>query len=288
MTESTLIKRHFKPIDERIEALTEALPDSERKLADLLAAQPALLATYSATELATIAGSSKAAVTRFIQRVGYATFADARREARDAQRWGAPTFQLAPSLSHPSEEAFGEHLRRDMENMAATFEKLSSGVVEPAISALARARRVAVIGYRNSHALAQYLARQLVLLKDGVHLLPQAGQTLGEDLSWLTPDDIIIVLAFRRRVPILSRITRHAQRSGIPALLLTDAATPARELDATWRIICETRGSAQFDSYAAPMSVLNLLVSMLALHPEVKAASRLRSSEKLHEFLEEL
>jgi DNA-binding MurR/RpiR family transcriptional regulator len=283
-----MIKRNSKPIDERIEALSEALPDSERKLADLLTAQPALLATYSATELASMAGSSKAAVTRFIQRVGYATYSDARREAREAQRWGAPTFQLATSLSHASEESFGEHLRRDMENLAATFEKLTSGVVEPAISALARARRVAVVGYRNSHALAQYLARQLVLFKDGVHLLPQAGQTLGEDLSWLTPDDIVIVLAFRRRVPILSRILRHAQRSSIPTLVLTDAATPARELDATWRIVCETRGSAQFDSYAAPMSVLNLLVSMLALRPEISTTSRLRSSEKLHESLEEL
>lgn len=288
MTGSTTIKRNFKPIDERIETLTEALPDSERKLAELLTAQPALLATYSATELAAMAGSSKAAVTRFIQRVGYPTFADARREAREAQRWGAPTFQLVPSLSPASEEAFGEHLRRDMENMAQTFEKLSSGVVEPAITSLARARRVAVIGYRNSHALAQYLARQLVLLKDCVHLLPQVGQTVGEDLAGFTPDDMIVILAFRRRVPILAQIARHAHRVGIPVLVLTDAATPARELDATWRIVCETKGSAQFDSYAAPMSVLNLLVSILTLRPEVNAASRLRSAEKLHELLEEL
>ncbi|MDX9839485.1 MAG: MurR/RpiR family transcriptional regulator [Azoarcus sp.] len=280
--------KRFKPIDERIEALSETLPDSEHKLAQLLTAQPALLATHSATELAAIAGSSKAAVTRFIQRVGYDGFASARREAREAQRWGAPGLQAASGLPAASEEAFGEHLRRDLQNLARTFEKLTSGVVEPAITTLARARRVGVIGYRNSHALAQYFARQLVLLKDHVALLPQAGQTIGEDLAAFGPDDMLVILAFRRRVPVVAEIARQARKAGVPVLVLMDASTPAKEVDATWRIACETSGSGRFDSYAAPMSVLNLLVSALAHRPEIEAANRLRAAERLHEGLEEL
>lgn len=290
MNGSTAIKRSkgFKPIDERIEALTEALPDSERKLAELLAAQPALLATHSATELAEIAGSSKAAVTRFIQRLGYDGFATARREAREAQRWGAPAFQAATDLSATSDDAFGEHLRRDLHNLALTFEKLAAGVVEPAVATLARARRIGVVGYRNSHALAQYFARQLVLLKDHVALLPQAGQTVGEDLAGFGADDMLVILAFRRRVPIVAQIARLAKKAGIPVLVLTDAATPARDIDANWRIACETSGSGRFDSYAAAMSVLNLLVSALAQRPEVLAGNRLRAAERLHEGLDEL
>ncbi len=254
----------------------------------MLTAQPALLATHSATELAAIAGSSKAAVTRFIQRVGYEGFADARREARAAQRWGAPTFQLAPGLPAESEQAFGEHLRRDLENLARTFERLVAGVVDPALAALAGARRIVVVGYRNSHALAHYFARQLILLKDNVSLLPQPGQTVGEDLATLSPEDVVVILAFRRRVPLVAQIARHALKAGSPVLVLTDSGTPGRELDATWRINCETHGSAQFDSYAAPMSVLNLLVSALARRPEIQAANRLRCAERLHEAFEEL
>lgn len=280
--------KNFKSIDERIEALAEPLPDSERKLAELLTAQQRLLATHSATELADLAGSSKAAVTRFIQRVGYKNFAEARREAREAQRWGAPMFQPSSDLSAASEEAFGTHLRRDLENITQTFERLVPGVVEPAVAAIARARRVAVVGYRNSHALAHYFSRQLVLLKDQVSLLPQPGQTIGEDLAGFTPDDAIVLLAFRRRVPIVAQIARHAVRHKIPLLVLTDTATPAGELAATWRIACETRGSGQFDSYAAPMSVLNLLVSTLAALPDIAAGSRLRLAERLHDAFDEL
>jgi len=268
--------------------LPEALPESERKLGELLTVQPALLVTHSATELASIAGSSKAAVTRFIQKLGYTSFADARREARDAQRLGMPAFQFAPSHASGPDESFADHLRRDIENLALTFERLTSGVVEPVVGRLAQARRVAVVGYRNSHSLAQYFSRQLVLLKEQVTLLPQPGQTLGEDLAGFTAEDMIVILAFRRRVPMIQQIARLARKAGIPVLILADSATPSGDLDATWRILCETRGSAQFDSYAAPMSVLNLLVSALAQQLQSQASKRLRLAEKLHDELDEL
>lgn len=281
-------KKGFKPIDERIEALTETLPDSERKLAEFLRTRQVLLATYSATELAALAGSSKAAVTRFIQRIGYRSFAEARREAREAQCWGSPAFQQAPELSGALEESFGNHLQRDLENITRTFERLNPATIERAIDKIAQARRLAIIGYRNSHALAQYLARQLVLLKDSIALLPQAGQTIGEDLSGFTTEDMVIVLAFRRRVPIIEQIVRQARKIGMPVLVLTDAATPSNELPGDWRIVCETRGSAQFDSYAAPMSVLNLLVSTLAQRPEILDSNRIRQAERLHAAFNEL
>jgi DNA-binding MurR/RpiR family transcriptional regulator len=281
-------KKEFKPIDERIEALTETLPDSERKLAELLTTRQVLLATHSATELAAMAGSSKAAVTRFIQRIGYRSFSDARRETREAQYRGSPALQYAPDLSSVSEEAFGNHLQRDFENMTRTFERLNPKVVERAIDRIVQARRIAVVGYRNSQSLAQYLTRQLVLLKEHVSLLPQAGQTIGEDLAGFSSEDMAIVLAFRRRMPIVDQIVRHARQIGLPVLVLTDAATPSNELAGNWRIVCETQGSAQFDSYAAPMSVLNMLVSTVALRPEIANTNRLRQAERLHNAFNEL
>jgi DNA-binding MurR/RpiR family transcriptional regulator len=63
------------------------LPKSERKLADLILDFPGEIAAYSATELANLAGASKAAVTRLTRRLGYQSFEEARVAARDAQSW---------------------------------------------------------------------------------------------------------------------------------------------------------------------------------------------------------
>ena len=139
--------KEFKLLDGRIEALADILPDSERKLAELLTARPALLATHSATELAALAGSSKAAVTRFIQRIGYQSFANARREAREGQWQGSPAFQYAPNLSGIADEFVGKHLQCDLANIARTFERLNPETLAQAINAIVRSRRIAIIGY---------------------------------------------------------------------------------------------------------------------------------------------
>ena len=54
----------------RIRVHYQSLPPSERKLADLILDFPGDIAGYSATELAHLAGVSKAAATRLFQRLG--------------------------------------------------------------------------------------------------------------------------------------------------------------------------------------------------------------------------
>ncbi|MDH3379196.1 MAG: MurR/RpiR family transcriptional regulator, partial [Gammaproteobacteria bacterium] len=54
--------------ESRIREQYDALPASERKIADLILEFPGDVAAYSATELAALANSSKAAITRLIRR----------------------------------------------------------------------------------------------------------------------------------------------------------------------------------------------------------------------------
>ena len=78
-----------KPVESRILDLYDGLPASERRLADVVLACQGDLASYSASELAERACVSKATTSRLFQRLGYARFTDARREARGAGvPWG--------------------------------------------------------------------------------------------------------------------------------------------------------------------------------------------------------
>jgi DNA-binding MurR/RpiR family transcriptional regulator len=58
------------------------LPQAERKLGELVRDFPGELASYSASELAGLADVSNATVSRFVRRLGYASYDDARRHAR--------------------------------------------------------------------------------------------------------------------------------------------------------------------------------------------------------------
>ena len=173
-------------LENRIRACYEGLPDSEARVADVLLNHPGLLATHSATELAADAGVSKAAVTRLIHRLGYDSHAAARREARLARQWGAPLY-LQPDAppGNGRRAVYAQHVAADQQSLAHTLHGLDEAVLDGSVLALARARRVVVLGFRNSAWLALYARIQLGLLRPAVDLAPLPSQTLSESLVGL-------------------------------------------------------------------------------------------------------
>lgn len=68
------------------------MPASEQRIAELLLNAPGSLVSHNATELAELAKTSKAAISRLIHRLGYQSFAQARQQVRAAQDWGSPLY----------------------------------------------------------------------------------------------------------------------------------------------------------------------------------------------------
>ena len=76
----------------RVRQNLAAFHPMERKLAEFVLDFPGDLASYAANELASLAGVSNATVTRFIKRLGYLHYEDARRQVRQERGTGSPLF----------------------------------------------------------------------------------------------------------------------------------------------------------------------------------------------------
>lgn len=277
-------------LDKRLSACYEGLPNSERLVADLLLDFPAHLATHSATEVARLSGASKAAVTRLIQRLGYTSYAQARTDVRSAQQWGSPIYlDIRTAAPHASGGSTIEaHIAADAEILRKTLENLNQAQLDAIVTTLRDARRVLVIGHRNSALLATYMRSQLGLLRSGVELAPMHGETLAEGLYGLGPDDLLLAVGFRRRVPAFLSALEIARRSGVRILLLTDPSGAAMARNTNWVIPCHCRGASIFDSYVAAVSLINYLASQLAAQLGPVGRARLREIEQLHEELGDL
>ena len=85
----------------RIRAALPTLHPAERRLGEFLCDFPGELASYDAQELARLANVSKATVSRFVRRLDYASYDEARRHARLEQRSGSRLFldHAAPGSS---------------------------------------------------------------------------------------------------------------------------------------------------------------------------------------------
>lgn len=243
---------------EKLREHYDRLPSSERLLADLLLEFPGDITLYGAGELAERAGVSSAAATRLIQRIGYRDYRAAREAVRAAQASGQPVYLNNSLTSTPaSHDGLARQLERDQANLRATYDELDRPALTSAIEAIGGAAGVWCIGLRNSYFFASYVRRQLMQARPSVHLLPQPGQILMEDIAGISNQDLALVVGFRRRAAITATAMANLRSRGVRVLYVTDHRADRTARLATWVLRCRTRGVSLFDSYVGVMSLLN-------------------------------
>jgi DNA-binding MurR/RpiR family transcriptional regulator len=276
-------------LESRIRNRYEQMSAVEQKLSDVILASPGQLAMQTATELAISAGVSKATTTRFFRALGYDSYDAARREARKASSGGSPLYlQHLNDADHDPKALMQHHLDQEIANLAKTYESLSHTDLAQMTQAIARARRVVLIGFRHSQTIAVMFRSNLIQVRGDILLLPAPGDSLAEYLAGLDERDVAICIGLRRRVPQLEGAMAVMAELGVHLLYISDvlAGKPAKL--ARWVIRCHTEGSLMFDSNASVAGVTNLICSLVGKELAGEKSTHLAQSEVLHQKLDEL
>jgi DNA-binding MurR/RpiR family transcriptional regulator len=252
-------------IDERIASHHRDLSPQERRAAATLLEHLDDLATYRAAELASLAGVSKATMSRLFRSLGYADFGEVREQLRESRHGGEPRLVAGGS-------DLSAHLTREAEALRHAIEHPG---LPRAVDLLVGARRVLVVGWRNSHPVALHLRQQLAHVREDVRLAPLPGQVLGEELADVTAGDVVVLVGFRRRPAGFGDVLEAAAATGAAVVLLADPTAIDHACGATLWLECAVGTELAFDSYAAAMS----LVSVLA--DGVLSASGERAQERV-------
>lgn len=296
MTDENLGIRPDGGLTARIRRHYGDLTRLERALADVILDRPGEVAAYSATELAALAGVSKMTVSRLVRRLGYAGFEEARLASRGAAESGSPLYLLGKSApgggagtdagnEPPGPEA---HFRSSIAAIAATARLCGPERIAAVAAALAGARRVWVCGQRNSAFLAGYARWQFIQFRGEVHTLTAAGETWGEALADVGRDDLLFVVAIRRRSPAVVRLLKTAEARVLPLALLTDSHTPLEILEPPMTLHCHTRSLTALDNHTAAVAVIHALTAELIRLSGPAGRDRIRLIEALHEDLGEV
>ena len=267
----------------------DKLPTAERKLADIILDFPGEIAAYTATELAELAGVSKAAATRFFKHLGFSSFEEARRLARDSQKWGSPMYlQSKNQLNETSDQHIQQYLKEEVSNLSSTLNNIDFDELEEICHAIVNAKRLWILGYRNSQYIASYTRWQFIQFRPNVFLLPSGvGETLGEYIAELNNDDLVIVIGVRRRVANLPEIMQAIKAKDTPILYLTDPTASKTSLHAKWVIKSAVATSFLFDSYTSLMSISRFLAVESYRISGKKGRDHLKMIEVEHENLRE-
>ncbi len=286
-TEPGAAAAHSSSFIARVRAALPQLSPTERRLAEFLLDFPGNLSSYAALEIAQLTGVSNATVTRFIRRLGYESYEDARRHARAQEGSGSPLFQAGRNANTATADMMAQQLQQASDNMVTTLGQLNPEVLDAISKALVEARQLLFIGYRQNRNFAAYLRWQLLqALPMPIQVLPGAGETLGEYAAHVAPEDVVVVFALRRSVKLAQEFAAQALAAGARVLCITDHASAA--LPATWLLRVHTAAPGPLDNHSSLFMLCHLIASAALQQAGQPARRRMAAIEASHDVLGEL
>ncbi|EPG8310080.1 MurR/RpiR family transcriptional regulator HpxU [Klebsiella aerogenes] len=276
----------MEQLDERLKAQYASLSPQEQRVADFIVDHFDDLISYNSAELAQLSGVSKATVSRLFKRLGYEKYRDMRDELRTLRQSGMPLTDHREAVQ--GNTLLARHYKQEMANLTQWVNALDARQFAEAINALVKARRVVIIGMRNSWPLALHLRQQLLQARGQVGVLPQPGQSLSEELVDLCAEDIVVVMAFRRRPRIIRPLMQQLQQRGVPQLLICEPQAHSLFPLACWRLCAPLDSVSAFDSYASANSLINLLANALLHEILDSGRPRIHDIATLYQQLDEL
>ncbi|WP_437609485.1 MurR/RpiR family transcriptional regulator HpxU [Erwinia sp. V71] len=276
----------MQQLDERLRSQYSQLSPQEQRIADFVFDHFDDLISYNSAELARLSGVSKATVSRLFKRLGYEKYKDMRDELRTLRQSGMPLTDNRDAVQ--GNTLLARHYKQEMANLTQWVNSIDALQFGEIIQALCSSQRVLIVGMRNSYPVALHLRQQLLQARAQVSLLPQPGQTLAEELVDITPQDLVVVVAFRRRPRIIKPLLQQLQQNGIPVLLICEPQAQSVSALASWQLSAPLDSVSAFDSYASAMSVINLLSNALLHELLAQGRQRIHQIADLYQHLDEL
>jgi DNA-binding MurR/RpiR family transcriptional regulator len=218
------------------------------------------------------------AVVRFAQRFGYPGYTALQAVFRDDY-----TQQSPPSSYQQRIRRLVTSKRRGLTPgaVAREFVAASTGGLEElardfddaalasAVTLLARAQHIYVVGVRRSYAVAAYMTYALQHIDKRVHLIDGVGGMVHEQVRSIGRDDVIVAISFTPYGKETLACVRHAGKRGAKAVVMTDSrlAPLARGADA---LLVVREGSAfAFRSLTSALCLAQALFVALAYRLEL-------------------
>ena len=275
-----------QPIKQRLESSLSTAAASGRAIANYMLANLYELPFQTAADIATKLGVSESSVGRFCRSIGYSHFKDLKNDLKADLGDG-------PWLVGDRLQEFRQQANQDPKGLPRSFELEVGALVKvyeysltPAWQTvsqrLATRRKVFVAGFQTERGIAASMVHLLQYLRDDVHWVDGAAGHYAEVLLSVPEDCALVVFEARRYSRHALNLCRKAREAGIPVTLVTDAFCDWADQNADEVFRVPTEFNLFWESTAAMLSLVHLLVNEVCkqLGPEVE--KRLEAIAALH------
>ena len=279
MNEDISSKAFYSRIQEKLESLSKM----ERKTAECMAENQDKLIYASITELAELAGTSEATVTRVCTKLGYSGFQALKVSV--ARELVSQQEKIHEDLKadSPPEMIIDKIFSSAIHTLTMTRKALDGKAVAGSIDALCRARRIVVIGNGNSGAIA--LDAQHKFLRIGLNVSAYTDDHMQMiAVVSMTKEDVLIAISHSGSSRDVAEAMQVAKEIGATVISITNnGISPVSKL-ADIRLYTYSQ-ETKYRTYAissrmAELTIIDTLYTGVSLRLGDKAIQNFEALEK--------
>jgi DNA-binding MurR/RpiR family transcriptional regulator len=265
------VPRDFEGLKKLLIARQHAFPKRLQQAAAFAVDNPDEIAFGTAARIADLAQIQPSTLVRFAKAIGYQGFSDLQKvfRSRLRERWPDYADRLNRiQIDHSPKDQPMHLLFGFADSGVASLQRLKETIrptdLERAISLLADAQSIYLLGQRRTYPVSAYLAYSMSKLGIDAHLIDNVGSLGAEQVGNAGPRCALLSLSFTPYTPLTIQLTNAAADRGVPIVAITDSAfSPLVQFASVWFEVVESDFGA-FRSIAATFALATTLAVGIA------------------------
>jgi len=268
--------------DQRFKEKTDNLTRSQRKLLEYILSNDQESVFLKIKDLAKKVNVSQATVVRLSRALGFKGFPEFQQEIRLRFRNKLTTtsrLQRTVDKVRNERDVLIKVLQTDIDNIAETLKQTSMEEFSQFVKTIDSAKRIVIIGLRSVYSLAIFFGIALEFLQKNVWVVQPGIGDMWDRLMGLKKGDVVIGISFPRYTQKTVKVLHFAKQKGIKTLAITDSPISPLAQYADHVLTAQYRMDSFIESFTAPFSLINSIVTALGIANKKRTMTSLRKLE---------
>lgn len=266
------------------------LSKKESEIAEFILYNIGKVCFMSTSDLARELNTSGTSVNRMAKALGYRTFNEMQKKMQEFvshQTDLFDNFRLPPKQrlakfekdELSEENLISKYFELTSKNLMSVFSKNTPDKIDRVVDALKTSRHKYISGYRGTAYLAEKFGFLIGLITGNIILVTGEDTNNIQKVMDIEKDDCIVIISFNRYSKNTLDIINICKERSAKLILITDRATAPFSQYVDELLIVDVESLSFFNSNVAPMFLIELICTRLAVRLEEDAKDRLNMLE---------
>jgi DNA-binding MurR/RpiR family transcriptional regulator len=278
----------MEPILQLLNSYAAQMTKKEKRVAEFIRAHHNQAFMLKSKDLAARADVSEATISRFVRKLGFASFLEFRDELARQSMENYSTANRLLALANQLES--GEHVLhriagQDMDNLRQLTSLVKTEDVDRAVDALCGAQKIYSLGLRSCLGLSFHFYFCIRFFFPNVFMLWPGCGDMPEKMLTAGKEDVVLAISFKRYTRGTVEMAQAIRPRVKTVIGISDSElSPIAQLSDI-SLVVPTSLPSFLESYTATLSLLNALIGGVAVQKKDVALPALeRLEEALAEF----